>query len=108
MFEHPELLALVRDGAGAALPGDGAVALPQHAQLAALPGRRPLGLCPRTGETLEVRQVQLGRRTVRASAVAAVLPPGWTRLALPAYRTSGISTTSAMKRVYRFQTRRCG
>jgi pyruvate-formate lyase-activating enzyme len=91
VFEHPELLALVRDGAGAALPGDAAVALPQHAQLAALPGRRPLGLCPRTGETLEVRQVQLGRRTVRASAVAAVLPPGWTRLALPAYRTSRIA-----------------
>jgi len=91
VFEHPELLALVRDGAGAALPGEAAVALPQHAQLAALPGRRPLGLCPRTGETVEVRQVQMGRRTVRASAVAAVLPPGWTRLALPAYRTSGIA-----------------
>ncbi|HYV65068.1 MAG TPA: radical SAM protein [Myxococcales bacterium] len=91
VFEHPELLALVRDGGGAALPGDAPVGLPKHAQLAALPGRRPLGLCPRTGEKVEVREVDLGRRRVRASAVAAVLPPGWTRLALPAYRTQAIA-----------------
>ena len=91
VFEHPELLALVRDGAGTALPGDPPVALPPHAQLATLPGRRPIGLCPRTGETVEVREVQLGKRAVRATAVAAVLPPGWTRLAVPAYRTSAIA-----------------
>jgi pyruvate-formate lyase-activating enzyme len=91
VYEHPELIALVRDGAGAALPAEAPVALPPHAQLATLPGRRPLGLCPRTGETVELREVKLGRRTVRASAVAAVLPPGWTRLALPAYRTSSLA-----------------
>jgi pyruvate-formate lyase-activating enzyme len=91
VYEHPELLALVRDGRGAALPGDVPVALPAHAQLATLPGRRPLGLDPRSGETVELREVKVGRRTVRPSAVGAVLPPGWTRLSLPAYRTSSIA-----------------
>src|SRR5712671_5012844 len=91
VYEHPELLALVRVGAGATLPADVPVALPPHAQLATLPGRRPLGLDPRSGAVVEVREMKLGKRTVRASAVGAVLPPGWTRLALPAYRTSSVA-----------------
>lgn len=91
VYEHPELLALVREGEGAVLPREVPVALPPHAQLAMLPGRRPLGLDPRTGAVVEVREMKLGKRTVRASAVGAVLPPGWTRLALPAYRTSTVA-----------------
>src|SRR5207248_8628359 len=91
VYEHPELLALVRDGRGAAPPAEPPVALPANAQLATLPGRRPLGLDPRTGEIVELSEVKLGRRSVRVSAVGAVLPPGWTRLALPAYRTAAIA-----------------
>ena len=91
MYEHPELLALVRDGTGAALPAEVPNALPQHAHLAMLPGRRPLGLDPRTGAIVELREMKLGRRTERTSAVGAVLPPGWTRLALPAYQTSRLA-----------------
>ena len=91
MYEHPELLALVRDGRGAAPPAEPPVALPRHAQLATLPARRPLGLEPRTGAVVELREMKLARRTVRASAVGAVLPPGWTRLALPAYRTASVA-----------------
>jgi len=91
VYEHPELLALVRDGTGAALPAGVPVAIPPHARLATLPGRRPIGLDPRTGDVVELREMKLGRRTVRASAVGAVLPPGWTRLSLPAYRTSAVA-----------------
>ena len=87
VYEHPELLALARDG----LPLGPAAPLPAHATLAALPGRRPLGLHPATGRVVEVSEARLGRRTVRPSAVAAVLPPGWTRSELPAFRRSAIA-----------------
>src|SRR5437868_13786497 len=45
VYEHPELLALVRDG----LSPEPAERLPAHATLAALPGRRPGGLGPPSG-----------------------------------------------------------
>jgi pyruvate-formate lyase-activating enzyme len=91
VYEHPDLLALVRDGTGAALPADAPVAVPAHARLTMLPGRRPLGLDPSTGSIVELREMKLGRRAVRTAAVGAVLPPGWTRLQLPAYRTSAVA-----------------
>ena len=87
VYEHPELLALVRDGLPSGLP----VALPQHATLAALPGRRPIGFDPATGRTVELSEVRVGKRLVKPSAVAAVLPPGWTRTELPAYRKLAIA-----------------
>src|ERR1051325_1858727 len=85
VYEHPELLALVRDGEGAALPREKPRPLPIHASLSALPGRRPLGFDPASGRTVELESVRVGRRDIRPVAVAAVLPPGWTRTALPAY-----------------------
>lgn len=91
MYEHPELLALVREPAGAALPREMPVELPPHARLATLPGRRPIGLDPASGKNVELREMKIGRRTARVSAVGAVLPPGWTRLSLPAYRTSAVA-----------------
>jgi pyruvate-formate lyase-activating enzyme len=91
VYEHPELLALVRDPMGAALPRDVPVELPPHARLAMLPGRRPIGLDPGSGNVVELREMKMGRRTARVSAVGAVLPPGWTRLSLPAYRTSAVA-----------------
>ncbi|HTO98809.1 MAG TPA: radical SAM protein [Myxococcales bacterium] len=87
VYEHPQLLALVHGGAAFAAPAP----LPSHATLAALPGRRPLGLDPGSGRAVELTEVRLGKRTVRPSAVAAVLPPGWTRTELPAFRKSAIA-----------------
>jgi len=87
VYEHPELLALARDG----LPLERPSPMPAHATLAALPGRRPLGLDPATGRVVELSEARLGRRTVRPSAVAAVLPPGWTRTELPAFRKGTIA-----------------
>jgi pyruvate-formate lyase-activating enzyme len=91
VYEHPDLLALVREPAGAALPRETPVELPPHAHLATLPGRRPIGLDPRSGDVVELREMKIGRRTARVSAVGAVLPPGWTRLSIPAYRTSAVA-----------------
>jgi pyruvate-formate lyase-activating enzyme len=91
VYEHPDLLALVREPSGAALPRETAVELPPHARLATLPGRRPVGLDPRSGDVVELREMKIGRRMARVSAVGAVLPPGWTRLSIPAYRTSNVA-----------------
>lgn len=87
VYEHPELLAAVRGG----LPLEAPRSLPVHATLAALPGRRPLGFDPARGEMVELSEVRIGRRTVRPSAVAAVLPPGWTRTELPAFRKLAVA-----------------
>ncbi len=86
VYEHPELLASVRGGVAlsAAMP------LPPHASLSVLPGRRPVGFDD-TGRAVEVGEVRIGRRTIRPSAVAAVLPPGWTRTELPAFRKLAIA-----------------
>jgi pyruvate-formate lyase-activating enzyme len=86
VYEHPELLALALLPDGPAAPVDAPVRLPQYAQFSLLPGRRPLGLDPASGEVVELREFRIGSRTFRPLAVAAVLPPGWTRLAIPAFR----------------------
>ncbi|GAC1339417.1 MAG: radical SAM protein [Myxococcales bacterium] len=94
VYEHPTLLAAVRDGGGpqqAVLADDAPGPLPAHAQLAALPGRRPVGFDPATGKMVELAEMKLGKRSARVSAVAAVLPPGWTRTRLPAYRKSAVA-----------------
>ena len=87
VFEHPELLALVREG----LPADVPVPMPLHATLASLPGRRPLGFDPASGRIVELSEIRVGKKLIRPSAVAAVLPPGWTRSELPAYRKRAIA-----------------
>ena len=87
VYEHPDLLAL----AGEWLPRQPPAPLPEHATLAALPGRRPIGLDPASGRIVELGEVRVGRRVVRPWAVAAVLPPGWTRTELPAFRKLSIA-----------------
>jgi len=87
VYEHPELLALARDG----VPLEEPPPVPPHTTLAALPGRRPIGLDPSSGHAIELSEVRIGRHVVRPSAVAAVLPPGWTRSELPAFRKSAIA-----------------
>lgn len=84
--EHPHLLAPVRAGDDVGVPGPGEtpIALPDGASLANLPGQRPVGIDPETGELVVLREVKVGSKTVRPDAVAAVLPPGYTRTYLPA------------------------
>jgi pyruvate-formate lyase-activating enzyme len=88
VYEHPELLAVVGQGE---LPADVPAPLPKNATLSSLPGRKPLGFDPASGRVVELGEVRVGRRTIRPSAVAAVLPPGWTRSEMPAFRKRAIA-----------------
>lgn len=84
--EHPHLIAPVRAGDEVGVPGEGEkpLAMPEGASLANLPGQRPVGIDPETGELVVLHEVKVGGKSVRPDAVAAVLPPGYTRTYLPA------------------------
>ena len=84
VFEHPRLLAAARSGGEVVRPRERPVPLPEGATLCTLPGRRPVGLDPDSGEEVVVGEVKVGRRRVAPVAVAASLPPGYTRTLLPA------------------------
>jgi pyruvate-formate lyase-activating enzyme len=99
VYDHPTLLAAVRSGDDVALPGERGAPLPEGAGLALLPGRRPVGIDPASGEAVVLREVKVGRRTLVPNAVGATLPPGYTRTYLPAaFRTpmSPLSTPQAL------------
>jgi len=84
--EHPVLLAPVRSGSdvGVSGPGERPIALPEGGSLSRLPGQRPVGIDPESGELVVLREVESEGKRVRPDAVAAVLPPGYTRTYLPA------------------------
>ena len=86
VYDHPRLLAAVRSGDTVRPPAavDRAASLPDGARLCLLPGRRPIGVDPATGEAVTLNEVKVGRRTFVPHAVGATLPPGWTRALLPA------------------------
>lgn len=91
--EHPTLLAPVRagDDVGVAGADERAIPLPDGATLANLPGQRPVGIDPDSGELVTLREVKAGKRLVVPDAVAAVLPPGYTRTYLPASHRTALS-----------------
>lgn len=78
VFDHPDMLALGRSGDMIVeLMDDELIPLPSGATLVGLPHTRPIGLNPETGEM----QALPGN----VQAVGALLPQGYTRLALPSY-----------------------
>lgn len=78
MSDDPQLRALFQQGDELIIPDKADwMPLPSGAGLISLPGRSPLGLDPQ-GEIIEVEG---------ATAVAATLPQGYTRLAIPAFET---------------------
>jgi wyosine [tRNA(Phe)-imidazoG37] synthetase (radical SAM superfamily) len=83
VLEHPHLLATVRSGEEVMLPPESPVPLPESARLVHLPGRRPVGVDPETGELVLLSEVEVGRRRFTPHAVGALVPPGWTRTYLP-------------------------
>ena len=94
VYDHPTLLAVARDDDapdGASLPRGKARPLPGFGQLAVLPGRRPVGFDPSTGSIVELREFRIGKKLLKPFAVGAVLPPGWTRTAIPAFRKAAIA-----------------
>ncbi len=95
VYDHPELLAALRSGDDVLAPPERPVALPEGATLTLLPGRRPVGIDPATGERVVLHEVKLGRRTLVPHAVGATLPPGWTRTYLPAAARPALPTAGA-------------
>lgn len=78
VFDHPDYIALGRSGDMIVeLMEDELIPLPSGATLVGLPFTRPVGLSPDTGEM----QLLPGNY----QAVGALLPQGYTRLALPSY-----------------------
>ncbi len=84
VYDHPRLLAAVRSGDDQLLPKERPIRLPQGATLCMLPGRRPVGIDPETGEAVVLGTARVGRRTFVPHAVGVTLPPGYTRTWLPA------------------------
>src|SRR5438270_9530227 len=87
VIEHPTLLAAVRSGEEilpASAVDDRPIALPEFGKLAYLPNRFPVGIDPDSGEPVLVRELEVGSKKVKAHAVGALLPPGFTRTYLPA------------------------
>jgi pyruvate-formate lyase-activating enzyme len=83
VLDHPRLLASVRSGEELLLPAEAPIPLPEGARLAHLPGRRPVGVDPSSGEFTLVRELWVRGRRVTPHAVGALLPPGYTRTFLP-------------------------
>jgi pyruvate-formate lyase-activating enzyme len=94
VYDHPELLAAVRTGDDLIPPTERPIPLPEGATLAMLPGRRPVGLDPKTGQLTTLHEVRLGRRRLVPHAVGATLPPGFTRTFLPAVARKALGISS--------------
>ncbi|HSN14188.1 MAG TPA: radical SAM protein [Anaeromyxobacteraceae bacterium] len=84
VYDHPSLRAAARSGDDLFEPSERPIGLPEGATLAMLPGRRPVGIDPDSGALVVLDEVRIGRRRVVPHAVAATLPPGFTRTLLPA------------------------
>lgn len=84
VLEHPTLLAPVRSGDDFLLAEEDPVPLPDCGRLAHLPGYRPIGFDPETEELVRLDSYTLEGRKFIPEAVAALLPPGWTRTFIPA------------------------
>ncbi len=84
VYDHPSLLAAARSGDDVLAPAARPEPLPEGSALCVLPGRRPIGVDPASGELVTLREAKVGRRTFVPLAVGATLPPGWTRALLPA------------------------
>ena len=84
VIEHPTLLAPVRAGDDILIADEAPIALPDCGRLAHLPGYRPLGFDPQAGQLVRLDSFELDGRTFVPDAVAALLPPGYTRTFLPA------------------------
>jgi pyruvate-formate lyase-activating enzyme len=94
VFDHPALLAAARSGDDVLAPVARPSPLPAGGSLCLLPGRRPIGVDPGSGELVTLREAKVGRRSFVPHAVGATLPPGWTRALLPAAARPALSTVS--------------
>ncbi len=84
VLEHPYLHALVRSEDDIIIPHERPQIVPAHCQLVSLPGRKPLGWDPSTKQVEILETMLVEGNIIRPQAVAATLPPGYTRTFLPA------------------------
>src|SRR5512143_4126084 len=84
VYDHPSLYPAARSGDDLISPSARPAPLPEGGKLCLLPGRRPIGVDPSSGELVTLREVRVAGRTFVPHAVGATLPPGWTRALLPA------------------------
>jgi len=95
VYDHPRLLAAARAGEEVLRPTERPLPLPEGGTLCMLPGRRPLGIDPATGEVVPLAEVALGTRRFAPHAVGATLPPGYTRTLLPAAARPALARADA-------------
>jgi wyosine [tRNA(Phe)-imidazoG37] synthetase (radical SAM superfamily) len=95
VYDHPRLLAAARSGGDVVRPSGRPLPLPEGATLCVLPGRRPVGFDPGTGEQVVLEEARVGRRTFSPVAVGAAMPPGYTRTLLPAAARPPLGTAAA-------------
>jgi len=95
VYDHPRLLAAARTGGEVVRPTGRPLPLPEGATLCVLPGRRPVGYDPDTGELVVLKEARVGRRTFAPVAVGATMPPGYTRTLLPAAARPPLGTAGA-------------
>lgn len=89
LYEDPEYQGAGADGAGETvrLTNENTIPLPEGADLMLLPGMAPVGWD--RGKKRPVKDIKRVKGGDRLYAVAAILPAGYTRTLLPAYRPYG-------------------
>src|SRR5512144_296185 len=95
VYDHPSLQPAARSGDDLISPPARAAPLPQGGRLCLLPGRRPIGVDPASGEIVTLREARVAGRAFVPHAVGATLPPGWTRTLLPASGRSALVASEA-------------
>lgn len=85
IFDHPTLGMAGRSGTDLVeVPPEDLVRIPEGTKLFTMPRSQPIAWDPRRREFRPVRRAPLGGRSLACTAVAAFLPPGYTRTLLPA------------------------
>ena len=85
IFDHPSLKMAGRSG-GSIVPLNSSelIPLPKGSQLFTMPGRIPVGWDEKEGISVPVERATVSSHNAECAAVAAFLPPGYTRTLLPA------------------------
>ncbi len=85
VYDHPSLKMAGRSGGSFVLPEEGElVPLPGGSQLFTMPGRFPVGWDEEEGNFVVLDEAEVNQEKTQCLAVAAFLPPGYTRTLLPA------------------------
>jgi pyruvate-formate lyase-activating enzyme len=85
VYDHPSLRMAGRSGHSFVLPEEEElVPLPKGSQLFTMPGRSPVGWDEQEGRGVVLDEAEVNGKKTQCLAVAAFLPPGYTRTLLPA------------------------